>query len=83
MILLVIVLAVIKLVVSNRFATFGQRLTQIDQEKTGLKKQKILLEEEIYQLTSLEKIKEGARELGFEQAREVVYYGRDVPVALR
>ena len=83
MIILVIALAVIKLVVSNRFATFGQRLTQIDQEKTDLKKEKILLEEEVYQLTSLERIKEGARELGFGQEREIVYYGRDVPVALR
>lgn len=83
MIVLVIALAVVKLVVSNRLATFGQRLTQIDQEKIDLKKEKILLEEEIYQLTSLEGIKEGARELGFERASEIVYYGRDVPVALR
>ena len=83
MIILVIALAVIKLIVSNRFATFGQRLTQIDQEKTDLKKKKILLEEEVYQLTNLERIKEEARELGFGQEREIVYYGLDVPVALR
>ena len=82
-IILVVVLAVAKLIVSNRLATFGQRLTQIDQEKVNFKKEKIRLEEEIYQLTSLERIKEGAQELGFEQAKEIVYYGRDVPVALR
>jgi len=80
---LVIILAVVKLVVSNRLATFGQRLDQIEQEGIGFKKERYLLEEKIYQLSSLESIRGRANELGFDRAREIVYYGREVPVALR
>ena len=73
----------VKLVVSNRLATFGQRLDQIEQEEIGLKKERYLFEEKIYQLSSLESVNERASELGFDRAREIVYYGREVPVALR
>ncbi len=82
-IFLVIILAVTKLIVSNRLATFGQRLTRIDQEKIDQKKEKLLLEEKIYRLTSLESVQGRAQALGFNRAQEIVYFGRDVPVALR
>jgi len=82
-IFLVVILAVTKIIVSNRLATFGQRLTQIDQEKINQKKEKSLLEEKIYQSTSLESVQGRAQALGFEHAEEIIYYGRDVPVALR
>lgn len=82
-ILIVLFLAVTKIIVSNRLATFGQRLTQIDQEEMALKKERYLLEEKIYQLSSLESVKERAEGLGFDRAKEIVYYGREVPMALR
>jgi cell division protein FtsL len=82
-IFLVVILAVTKIIVSNRLATFGQRLTQIDQEKIDQKKEKSLLEEKIYQSTSLESVLGRAQTLGFERAQQIVYYGQDVPVALR
>jgi cell division protein FtsB len=82
-IVLVVILAVVKLVISNRLATFGQRLDQIKQEEIGLKEERYILEEKIYQLSSLESVRKRASELDFDRAREIVYYGREVPVALR
>lgn len=69
--------------VSNRLATFGQRLSQIDQELKSLKKEKCLFEEKIYQLSSLENVYQRAQELGFSRTNEIVYLSREVPVALR
>jgi cell division protein FtsL len=82
-IIIALLLAGAKIVVSNRLATFGQRLSQIDQEIKDLRKEKYLLEEKIYQLASLEKINQRAQELGFCRTNEIVYLSLEVPVALR
>ncbi len=83
LILVVIILALAKLVVSNRLATFGQRLTQIEKERINLRKEKYVLEEKIYQLSSLESVRQRARIIGFDRQREIISFSREVPVALR
>ena len=82
-VIILFVLAATKIIVSNRLATFGQRLSQIDQEKIILKKEKSLLEGKIYQLSGLDNIYRRAEELGFVQTNSIVYFNREVPVALR
>ncbi len=83
-ILVVIVfLSVALVVVSNRIATTGVALGQLEEEIDTYKKQNALLREEILLSSSLTQIASEAARLGFVQAESEIVLTSQPPLARR
>lgn len=81
-ILLVIFVLIIPAVVLeiwsvNRLATLGSRINNLEQTKAALSLENQVLENQIAEKSSLTKIEDASKQLGFQKIKSVVYLGPD------
>lgn len=82
LLILTAVLLVFQVIASNRLATVGLRISQAEQDITGLTEDNNDLRQEIASASALMTIQEKAKVLGFTKTARPVYYQKDLPVAL-
>lgn len=63
--------------VLNRLSTFGEKISQIERNKTSLKMDNQILENQIAQYSALQKIKVQATNLGFQSSKNIEYWQAD------
>lgn len=80
---IVAILAVIQITASNFLTTDGVDLAQIKKEIAGLKKENIILREQIYTLSSLTEVASKAAALGFVPEKDTVFIQSSQPLAIR
>lgn len=68
-----IILAIIQVVISNRLVTAGQRLTQIDKEIKRIEEENEYLKKEIASFSSLTTIAKEAEKAGFLRMQSFLY----------
>lgn len=69
--------AMMQIWVLNRLSTFGERINQIERNKTALKMENQILENQIAQYSALQKIKVQAANLGFKSINQIEYWKSD------
>lgn len=80
---LVLTLAVVKIVLAARLATTGVKLAKIEAISIQLTQENRILNEEIVENSSLNKISSEAASLGFVKGTKIANFALQVPVALR
>lgn len=78
---IVLGLLVFQVIVSNRLATSGLKITVLENEISELNKANSLYSEKIASASALTTIRVRARELGFVKTITPVYFSQDEPVA--
>ncbi len=69
--------AMMQIWVLNRLSTFGEKISQIERNKTSLKMENQILENQIAQYSALQKIKVQASNLGFQTSKNIEYWQAD------
>lgn len=81
LIVTVAVLLLIQVVVSNRFATIGVKVNNVEEEIQNLSQDNTILTERIASASSLLTLREKATKLGYTRTIKPVYLAQDLPVA--
>jgi len=79
---LVIVLLILQVIVSNRLATTGLKISQIETNIEKLRQGNADLNQQIASASALLTIQDEAKKLGFVKTSKPVYLSQDLPVAL-
>ena len=79
----IIGLSIVQISLSNRIATDGSQLAQLDQQINVYKRQNILIQEQVLQASSLTNIEQKAEKLGFVEANSAIYLSTPLPLALK
>lgn len=79
--IIVLGLLVAQVIVSNRLATSGLKITDLENEISDLNQANSLYTEKIASASALTTLRSKAKELGFVKNISPVYFSRDVPVA--
>ena len=82
LVLFVVVLLVIQVVVSNRLATTGVEITEIEQDILVQKELNNDLRQKIASVSSLMSLKDRSQDIGFNQPISPNYLSNEFPVAL-
>jgi cell division protein FtsL len=83
LLLAVILLAVVKIFVSNRILTSGSALSQVQDKLNAVKVENTLLSEKLYSMSSLTNIYSEADKLGFVEAGISFVPGNTLPIAIK
>jgi hypothetical protein len=78
---LVLILLIIQVVVSNRIAISGNKITQMEQEINNLNQENSFMNEKIASASSLAVIREKSVNLGFTKNITPFYVSTNLPVA--
>ncbi len=79
----VILLALVRVVVSNRISTSGVFLGKLNDETISLRVENDLLEERLLAMSSLTNIASEAAKLGFNEKRDNFVLSQPLPIAQR
>lgn len=79
----VLVLSVVRVSVANRISTSGIELSQIEEEVALLKKENLILQEELLDVSSFTQIASRAGELGFVASGANLVISTAIPVAVK
>lgn len=79
----VLVLSVVRVSVANRISTSGIELSQIEEEVASLKKENLILQEELLNVSSFTQIASRAGELGFVASKANLVISTAIPVAVK
>lgn len=80
---MVLILALVQLFVSQRLATAGEEVRQLETEAAQLENENRILADEIGKMGSLSMISSKARDLGLVRTTQVFHLTPQVPVALK
>lgn len=80
---LIAVLAVVQVLISNRLASFGEKLKDQEIEISQLSQKNLEIKKELSQSRSLGELTEAAKELGLTPANSIIYLTPEIPVALK
>lgn len=82
-ILVVVILSITQVIVSNSLSTTGFELGKIQDEMKRYQTENALLSERLLTESSLTHISSTAAQLGFVEAKNQVYLGTPLPLALK
>lgn len=80
---IIIGLAVVQVVVSNKLSTAGIELENLQSKVDAYRKENINLDEKVLEASSLQNLSKKARAIGFVQAKSQIYLTNPVPLALK
>lgn len=82
LITIILVTSLAQLFVNNGFVGTGSKLSKVEQQIKEVRRENLLLKEEIFDGASLKKLSVEAYNLGFTKPEQVVYWDVNTPLAL-
>jgi len=83
MVMVIVGLSVVQVTLTNQISTHGIMLTKMQEDLKNYKKENAILKEQILEKSSLTKISEQAKAIGFAPSKSEVYLSTPLPMARR